>query len=182
MIEYGALFLIVLLAGTLANALGINAAWLIVPLVLSMIPSLYAMCIGPPYVPTDRQTLSRMLKFADIQAGETVVDLGCGDGRLARAAARQGARAIGYELSIHLYLIARMMGGAEIRCQNFWKADLREADVIFIFLEKRFMPRFEREIWPRLKPGCRVVSNAFPLPSIPPAASDGCSVYRYNKT
>jgi hypothetical protein len=100
---------------------------------------------------------------------------------LLRAAAQQGARAIGYEISIHLYLIARMRGRGEIRYRDFWKADLRDADVIFIFLEKRFMPRFEREIWPQLKPGCRVISNAFTLPAIPPAASDGCSVYRYDK-
>lgn len=180
MIEYTILVLVVLLAGTLTGVLGINAAWLVIPIALLTIPSVFAMFTGSPYLPTDRETLKRMLEFADIQKGEKTADLGCGDGRLVRAAAQKGAVSTGYEISIFLYLIARFMGG-DIHYQNFWKADLREMDVVFIYLEKRFLPRFEREIWPHLKPGCRVISNTFALPSIPPTASDGYCVYRYEK-
>lgn len=47
-------------------------------------------------------------KFADITAGDIVYDLGCGDGRFVEAAAAQGARAIGYEVSIVPYILAKI--------------------------------------------------------------------------
>lgn len=180
-VEYIILIVAVLAAGTLAGELGINAAWLLVPIVLLTLPSVVAMATGSPYLPTDRATLKRMLKMADIQPGETVVDLGCGDGRLVRAAHRLGARAVGYELSIYLYCIARLLGGAEIRYKSYWQADLQDVDVVFIYIEKRFLERFERELWPHLKPGCRVISNTFTLPTVQPTTIDEHHVFRYVK-
>ena len=181
MVEYIVLIIVVLAAGTLANQFGFHSAWLLAPLVLCTIPSVYAMLTGSPYLPTDRDTLKRMVALAQLKPGETVVDLGCGDGRFVRAAAKTGAKAIGYELSIYLYLIARLMGGGEIHYKSYWKADLSDADVVFMYLEKRYLPRFERELWPQLKPGCRVIANTFPLPTIPPEAKDGTHIYRYVK-
>ena len=53
---------------------------------------------GGPFVPTPWLILDEMLKLADIRAGDTVYDLGSGDGRLVIAAAeRYGARGVGVE-------------------------------------------------------------------------------------
>ncbi|MEW6237298.1 MAG: methionine biosynthesis protein MetW, partial [Candidatus Omnitrophota bacterium] len=128
---------------------------------------------------TDAKTVERMIVLADIQPGELAVDLGCGDGRLLQAAAKAGADTMGYELSLILYLLARWRG-VNVRYRNLWKADVSQADVVFCYLVPRAAARFEREIWPRLKPSCRIVVNAFPLPNLKPIAADG-TVYRYDK-
>ena len=52
-----------------------------------------------PYVATQRRKIEIIMKFAQVKKGETVVDLGSGDGRLLFACAKKGARAIGYEIN-----------------------------------------------------------------------------------
>ena len=49
-----------------------------------------------PYVGAKREMVSTIVKLAQIEKGETVVDLGSGDGRLLIAAAKKGAKTICY--------------------------------------------------------------------------------------
>lgn len=65
-----------------------------------------------PFVPTGKRDMRLMLAAAKIMPGEIVYDLGSGDGRFVRAAARQGARAVGFEQSRILVWWSRMWGGA----------------------------------------------------------------------
>ncbi len=138
--------------------------WVAVAFML-VLPGLYATWSGAPYVPSSKKFMRRMLELADIKPGEQVYDLGCGDGRLIFAAAKQGAQAIGYEFSFPTFLVAYarslFVAGARIRCRNFWHGDYRSADVIFCYLLTDSMQTFKKKIWPQLKPGCRVVSHAF---------------------
>ncbi len=180
MIEYLILTIFILFSGGVLSAMGINSTWLVLFVILLTLPSVYAMYLGSPYLPTDKSTVKRMLKLAEIQPGEKVYDLGCGDGRLVHAAAKLGADSIGYELSIYLYLIARMSGSGKIYYKNYWKVDLSDADVIFFYQGPRMMARFEKEKWPDLKEGCRLVVNTFPFPNLEPTFTDG-HVYRYDK-
>jgi len=121
--------------------------------------------------------MKEMLALADIRSGEHVYDLGCGDGRLVRAAAACGAQAVGIEFSLPTFLLAwflsRKHPNARIRFGNFWRFDYRDANVVFCFLLTDTMKEFERVIWPALPPGCRVVSHAFRLPTIPLTRSQG---------
>src|SRR5262249_19878536 len=51
------------------------------------------------YVPTPHEVVEKMLELAKILKTDTVVDLGCGDGRIVVAAARKyGCKAVGYDL------------------------------------------------------------------------------------
>src|SRR5580692_204261 len=53
-----------------------------------------------PYVASPAKVVDRMLELANIRPGETVFDLGCGDGRiLIEAAQKYKAKAIGIEIS-----------------------------------------------------------------------------------
>src|SRR5450631_3675288 len=53
-----------------------------------------------PYVPSPQRIVDRMLELASVKPGETVFDLGCGDGRvLITAAQRYNAKAVGIEIS-----------------------------------------------------------------------------------
>lgn len=173
MYEYLALIASVLVAHAASNWLGIDPAWLAVPLLLPFLPALYAAAMGAPFLPTAGIAASRMAALADLRPGEKAYDLGCGDGRLLQAAERAGACAAGFEISPILFGIAKWRGAGEVRLANFWRADLSDADVIFCFIGKRGMARFEREIWPRLNPGTRVVSNAFRMPGTAPVRTDG---------
>lgn len=180
MLEYVLLIGVILLVGGGLNAVGIHSAWAIIPIILLTIPSIYAIFTGSPYLPTDRASVQQMIQLAEIKPGETVYDLGCGDGRILRDAAALGAKTAGYELSLYLCGLAKILGSGDVRWKNFWNADLRDADVVFIYLENRFLARFEKEIWPRLKPGCRVISNTFPLPTVP-LTQEIATLYRYDK-
>ena len=103
-----------------------------------------------PYVATDRKKIKTIVKFAQIKKGQTVVDLGSGDGRLLIASAQLGAKAIGYELNPFLIAITRvhakikgLLNNVWVERKNLWKADLKVADVVFVYGRKKTMKRFE---------------------------------------
>src|SRR5260370_3229619 len=53
-----------------------------------------------PYVPTTDPAVQAMLKLADVKKTDVVYDLGCGDGRIVVAAAKNyGARGVGVDIS-----------------------------------------------------------------------------------
>lgn len=162
--------------------------WLWVALlavVLVALPGIRARWGGAPYVRSSKNTQDTMFRFAEIQPGETVYDLGCGDGTVVRRAAKLGAKAIGLEASLLTFLVAWLWclpyRGARIRFGDLWKGDYRNADVVFCYLLVKSMQRFEQEIWPTLKPGCRVVSNSFRMKGLTPEKEEG-NVFLYRKT
>lgn len=150
--------------GVLGIALQLFVALLCIPAIRLVVQG------APPFVPTSQKNVRKMMEFADIHPGEKVYDLGCGDGRLLLAAAEKGAIATGFELSVPTLLLAkvRTFGHKDIsvRYGDIWKQDYRDADVLFCFLLLDKMKQFENEIWPTLKPGCRVVSHMFPMPTV----------------
>ena len=79
---------------------------------LSVLPALaqnpdYANKLAP-YVNSPARVVDRMLEIASIRPGETVYDLGCGDGRILIAAVQNfKARAIGIEISPKIVAEAR---------------------------------------------------------------------------
>ena len=141
-------------------------------LIIVCLPGLYATKTGAPTVPSLKKTMTTMLELANIKPGEEVHDLGCGDGRLVFAAAKLGANATGYEISLPTFLLAKLRGifhpKARILYRNFWHVDLRNADVIFCYLLPSSMQTFKEKIWPTLKPGCRVISHAYRMEDVAP--------------
>ncbi len=132
--------------------------------------------LAAPYVPTFQRDVRRMLALAALRQGERLADLGAGDGRIVVTAVQtSGVRAVGYEISILPYLIARLRaaiarpsGAATIEFRNFYRTDLSTFDVVTCFLTpsamEKLRPKFERE----LRPGTRVVSYAFAVPGWQP--------------
>jgi len=61
-----------------------------------------------PYVPSPKLIVNKMLDVSRIRPGETLYDLGCGDGRILIAAVEEKkAKAVGVELSPQLASQAR---------------------------------------------------------------------------
>lgn len=129
-----------------------------------------------PYVPSKRKAVKKMIEAAEFKGGEIVVDLGCGDGRIVFAAEKAGAKkSIGIEISPFVYLIARFKKlfsrtkNSHILFGNFYKhPEVLSADVLFMFLLPAAMEKFFFDVWPKLKPGTRIISNAFYVEGIPP--------------
>ena len=129
-----------------------------------------------PYVPTPMSIVRVMVQVANLKPGDTVMDLGAGDGRLLRTAkkAEPGITAIGYEGAFFVWWWGKLKnvlsGRTDIRWyrKNFLVEDLSEADVIFTYLTmdtmKKLLGKFRRE----LRPGTRIVTHAFRLPDIEP--------------
>jgi SAM-dependent methyltransferase len=125
------------------------------------------MCIasltGAPFVPTKNAPADAMIRLAEIHTGDVVYDLGSGNGKLLLLAAKKGAKAIGYEINPILVLLSNLRGG-RTRWKNFWGADIRDADVIFIYLLPWKMDRLAEKIRRECKKGTVIVSNSFIFP------------------
>jgi hypothetical protein len=120
-----------------------------------------------PFVPTPQIAVEAMLDAAELRPGETLVDLGAGDGRIIEAALRRGAlSAIGYELDAERYA-ALVDRGLDVRHVDAMEAEIRDADVITVYLltesNERLRTKFEREC----RPGARIVSYMFDMPGWP---------------
>lgn len=136
-----------------------------------------------PYLPTRKNDLERFIALAQIKPGEKVVDLGSGDGRLLFAAAEKGAVAVGYEISLFPYFLSRFRlwrkirqgkikkNQIEIKCRDFWGADLLDADVIYLFLMPRPNKKFAA-MAKNLKKGTRLLAYVWPIPGYKPLKID----------
>lgn len=130
-----------------------------------------------PWVPLRQHEVRRLLALAGLKRGEILYDLGAGDGRiLAMAVSEFGARAIGWEIAVLPYFLARLrlmrLHTAQLRMSNFFQADLSQADVIACFLTPMAMAKLVPKLQRELKAGARFVSYAFPLPDIKEDAID----------
>ncbi len=182
----------VLIVGTLIvlllYAFGItylDPRWIVGFLFLLIAPGLYAAFTSGPFVPSARKRHKTMLKLADLSDDDVVYDLGCGDGRLVFSASKFAGKACGYDLSIPLVIYGKIVSlfhpRAQIRFGNIWKQDYQDATVIFCYLMPKAMVQFHKEIWPNLKPGTRVISNAFPIHELRPDQKED-KVYLYEVT
>jgi SAM-dependent methyltransferase len=127
------------------------------------------------FVPSPPEVVAKMLEMAGVSKADVVYDLGCGDGRVVVAAAKNyGARGVGIELDATLVRQAReeahkqgVQGLVTIQEGDLFEADLGGTTVIALYL----LPRLNAKLLPKLKglkSGTRVVSHAFPLPGIQP--------------
>ena len=85
-----------------------------------------------PFVPTPQQVVDRMLVLAEVTEDDVVYDLGCGDGRIVIAAAKQyGARGVGIDIDPDLIAEARASAKREgvDHLVTFLEQDLFESDV-----------------------------------------------------
>jgi SAM-dependent methyltransferase len=132
-----------------------------------------------PYVPTPPALVEKMLDLATVAAADYLIDLGCGDGRIALAAARRGARALGVDIDpvrIQEASAAARFAGMESRVvfrrQDLFRTPIYEASVVTLYL----LPRINLELRPRLltelRPGSRIVSHAFHMGDWRPEAQD----------
>lgn len=124
-----------------------------------------------PYVPTPPEVVNAMLKLAAVQKGEVMFDLGCGDGRIVIAAAKNyGARGTGVDINPERIKEAeenaRQAGvTAQVKFveKNLFDADFHEANVVTLYLLPDVNLRLRPKLVSELKTGSRIVSHDFDM-------------------
>jgi SAM-dependent methyltransferase len=127
-----------------------------------------------PYVTTPMEVVERMMILGGIGAGDRVIDLGSGDGRIVIAAAQRGARGLGVDLDPSLVKLATenaLKAGvgdrARFEVRDIFQTDLSGATVVTMYL----LPEFNAKLldrFLRLKPGTRIVSHDGGIGDWPP--------------
>ncbi len=137
-----------------------------------------------PYVNSPEHAVDKMLQMANLKNGETLYDLGCGDGRiLIAAASRFKVKAVGVEISSSLVRRASenvkkagLQSQVRVVHGNFMQTDLSDADVVTLYLATAANESLRPNLEKYLRPNTRVVSYDYPIPGWKPidtSASDG---------
>ncbi len=119
------------------------------------------------YEPTPMDVVHAMLELAGVNAGDTVYDLGCGDGRIVIAAARRyGARGVCVDIDPQRIAESRENARRDgvtdrIRFLNedLLRTDIGGATVITLFLTPELNLALRPKLLRDLRPGTRIVSH-----------------------
>ena len=137
-----------------------------------------------PFVGSAPENVERMLKLAKLRDGDVVADLGSGDGRIVIGAAKLNPTVRGWGVDIDAKLVKESNESAEsegvagrVRFfrRNVFDADLRNVDVIFMWLFPELQRLLRTKILAQAKPGTRVVTNLWDMGSWPPDEQDEAS-------
>lgn len=123
-----------------------------------------------PFVPTPDTLVAAMLDLARVGAGDTLIDLGSGDGCIPLAAGRRGARALGVEIDPALVARANVRATFEglsdrvaFRTGDLFEQRLADATVVTLYLLPAINLRLRPRLLTELRAGTRVVSHAFDM-------------------
>lgn len=148
----------------------------------------FVVIFGAPYLPTLRQQQLDALDLLGLQKGQTLLELGSGDGRMLRAAAERGLYGVGYELNPLLVIVSWMVcfkyrRQISIHWGNFWQKQWPKCNGIYVFLHTRFMNQLDNKIIQEYNSkNVKVVSYAFPIPGKEPTKTkDALYLYEYRK-
>lgn len=157
----------------------------IVILALILAAFAFAGLVGAPYVPIHRRNQTALLDLLDLKPGQTLVDLGSGDGQLLRAAASRGLRAVGYEVNPVMVAVSWLVcwpyrQRVAIHRANLWHTPIPPADAVYVFLLPKFMARLDAKLTAEIKHPTTVISYVFPIPGRTPVKTGaGSLIYRY---
>jgi len=141
---------------------------------------------GAPYLPTRKNQIKAGLELLDLNPGQTMLELGSGDGAVLLAAAKKGYKSIGYELNPVLVIISRL------RCfkyrklitiywGDYWIKQWPPSDGMFVFLMDKYMKKLDTKITQyNQSVNYKLASHAFKVPGKKiTESSDGVHLYIY---
>lgn len=137
-----------------------------------------------PSVGAPEHAVDKMIDMANLKPGDTLYDLGCGDGRILIAAAkRYKVKAVGIEISrseaekaAENVRKSKLQNQVTIIHGNFMHMDLSAANVVTLYLATTANDTVRPNLERYLKAHTRVVSYDYPIPGWKPidtAESEG---------
>lgn len=142
----------------------------------------FVIFFGAPYLPTLKPQVTAAFELLELGPGQTLLELGSGDGKVLLAAAQAGYKAVGIELNPLLVLASYWRTRhyrklVKIHWGNYWHMTWPEADGVFVFLLDRFMPKLDERMRSYRKP---LASVAFQIPGkTPRQEKNGVFLYEY---
>lgn len=132
---------------------------------------LFACITGTPIVYSNSRAIEDAFRLAKLKAGETVIDLGCGNARtLIIAAKKFGAKGIGVDRSVYCFIksminvfLAGESKNIKIVLGSFEKIEkeLKNADVIYLYLLNAVLEKIEPWFFKHIGKDTRIVSLSF---------------------
>jgi ubiquinone/menaquinone biosynthesis C-methylase UbiE len=135
--------------------------------------------IKVPYVPTNEKVVAAMLKMAAVKEGDTVYDLGCGDGRIVITAVKEFKAKRGFGVDFNPERLKdcekrvkdEKLTEEQIKKLTFKQGDVlkmtaddfKDVDVVTLYLLPEVNRRLKPILQKGLKPGARVVSHDFDM-------------------
>lgn len=142
---------------------------------------------GAPYVPTHRRSVNGAMDLLNLNKGDLVLDLGSGDGKVLKAAAMRGYKALGYEINPVLFVISKIITSHQrnqitILWRDFWLTEWpRETKAVFVFLAGPHMNHLARKLQQEMSHRSEpliVLSYGFDIPGyLPKKISQGLYLY-----
>src|SRR5262245_16231503 len=132
-----------------------------------------------PFVPTDEQVVAAMLKLAAVKEGDTVYDLGCGDGRIVITAVKEfkAKKGLGIDFNpdrlkdCEKRMKDEKLTAEQVKQLTFKQGDVlkmtpedfKDVDVVTLYLLPEVNLRLKPVLQKGLKPGARIVSHDFDM-------------------
>jgi ubiquinone/menaquinone biosynthesis C-methylase UbiE len=132
-----------------------------------------------PFVPTHEKVVAAMLKLAAVKEGDTVYDLGCGDGRIVIAAVKDFGAKKGLGIDFNPERLKdcekrmkdQKLTEEQIKKLTFKQGDVlkltaedfKDVDVVTLYLLPEVNLRLMPVLQKGLKPGARIVSHDFDM-------------------
>lgn len=123
--------------------------------------SFYAAFIGgSPFAPADRKKVKKMIEVLakHLKKGDTILDLGSGDGRILFEAYDAGFKGIGYEINPYLVfytkalIYLKSLKKPDIRkkirvwTKDYFQGELPKVQAITIFAQRQIMKKIEQKL------------------------------------
>lgn len=128
------------------------------------------MFMGSPFVKTKSKTLEMILQNADLKPKQEFIDLGCGDGVVVRTAYKKyKIKGIGVDINPLLIYRAKLLNylqhtsRVKFLKQNIFDADIKTADVIYMFLLPKFLVRLKSKLKNESKKKALIISHGFEI-------------------
>lgn len=161
------------------------AAVIFIIVILLFVLFSFVILFGAPYLPTLKPQADDALKLLNLKPGQTLLELGSGDGRVLRLAAEHGIKSIGYEINPLLVWYSRLRNWRyrrliKVRMGNYWMTKLPQTDGIYVFLLNRYMTKLDKKIVQDFSKPVKLVSFAFEIPGKKPIKTKkGLRLYQY---
>lgn len=126
--------------------------------------------VGAPYLPALTPQVITALRLLDLKPGQSLLEIGSGDGKVLLAAAKQGIRVYGIELNpllviVSLWRTRQYRKLVTIYWGDVWHKKWPVTDAIYVFGLDRVVEKLHTKIVQNCHTSIRVASVGFPIQS-----------------